>query len=103
MPPLRQRSAAAVSTPSGAPPIPMTTWTLVRRTAAVIPADRSPALIAHAQRFFQLERLLQQALPVSQRNLAEIVRAEKKKVECIEPHGPHFRSSAEGCWICIRC
>src|SRR5437867_2970731 len=46
MPPLRQRSAAAVSTPSGAPPIPMTTWTLVRRTAAVIPADRPPSRIS---------------------------------------------------------
>src|SRR2546428_328648 len=46
MPPLRQRSAAAASTPSGAPPIPITAWTLVRRTAAEMPAERSPSPIS---------------------------------------------------------
>src|SRR5437870_170448 len=46
MPPFKQRSAAAASTPSGAPPIPITAWTLVRRTAAEMPADRSPSPIS---------------------------------------------------------
>src|SRR5205823_4630887 len=46
MPPFRQRSAAAASTPSGAPPIPITAWTLVRRTAAEMPAERSPSPIS---------------------------------------------------------
>ena len=46
MPPFRQRSAAAASTPSGAPPMPMTACTLVPRTAAEMPAERSPSLIS---------------------------------------------------------
>src|SRR6187397_2706608 len=43
--PLRQRIAAAVSTPSGAPPMPMTAWTPLPRTAAAMPAERSPSEI----------------------------------------------------------
>ena len=46
MPPFRQRIAAAASTPSGAPPMPMTAWTLVPRTAAEMPAERSPSEIS---------------------------------------------------------
>ena len=41
--PLRQRMAAAVSTPSGAPPVPITACTPVPTTAAAMPADRSPS------------------------------------------------------------
>ena len=41
--PFRQRIAAAVSTPSGAPPVPMTAWTPLPTTAAAMPADRSPS------------------------------------------------------------
>ena len=44
--PFRQRIAAAVITPSGAPPDPMTTCTLVPITAAAIPAERSPSPIS---------------------------------------------------------
>ena len=43
--PLRQRIAAAVSTPSGAPPVPITAWTPEPTTAAVMPAERSPSPI----------------------------------------------------------
>ena len=43
--PPRQRIAAAVSTPSGAPPMPITAWTPLPITAAVMPADRSPSPI----------------------------------------------------------
>ena len=43
--PFRQRIAAAVSTPSGAPPIPITAWTPLPATAAAMPADRSPSPI----------------------------------------------------------
>ncbi len=43
--PPRHRIAAAVSTPSGAPPVPITAWTLEPSTAAAIPADRSPSPI----------------------------------------------------------
>ncbi len=46
MPPFRQRMAAAASTPSGAPPMPMTACTLVPRTAAEMPAERSPSEIS---------------------------------------------------------
>ena len=46
MPPFRQRSAAAASTPSGAPPMPITACTLVPRTAAEMPAERSPSPIS---------------------------------------------------------
>ncbi len=35
--------AAAVSTPSGAPPVPITAWTPLPATAAEMPADRSPS------------------------------------------------------------
>ena len=35
--PFRQRIAAAVSTPSGAPPVPMTAWTPLPTTAAAMP------------------------------------------------------------------
>src|SRR5918992_1301235 len=41
--PPRQRSAAAVITPSGAPPMPMTACTPVPDTAALIAAERSPS------------------------------------------------------------
>ena len=44
--PFRQRMAAAVSTPSGAPPIPITAWTPVPSTAAEMPAERSPSPIS---------------------------------------------------------
>ena len=37
--------AAAVSTPSGAPPVPITAWTPVPTTAAAMPAERSPSPI----------------------------------------------------------
>src|SRR5713226_6328296 len=43
--PFKQRSAAAVSTPSGAPPVPITAWTPVPITAALMPAERSPSEI----------------------------------------------------------
>ena len=43
--PFRQRIAAAVSTPSGAPPVPITACTPVPTTAAAMPADRSPSPI----------------------------------------------------------
>ena len=38
--------AAAVSTPSGAPPMPKTAWTPVPRIAAEMPAERSPSPIS---------------------------------------------------------
>ena len=38
--------AAAVSTPSGAPPVPITACTPVPTTAAVMPAERSPSPIS---------------------------------------------------------
>ena len=41
--PFRHRIAAAVSTPSGAPPVPITAWTPLPDTAAAMPADRSPS------------------------------------------------------------
>src|SRR2546430_220380 len=44
--PLRQRSAAAVSTPSGAPPVPITACTPVPTTDTEIPAERSPSPIS---------------------------------------------------------
>ena len=44
--PFRQRSAAAVNTPSGAPPIPMTAWTPVPRRATLMPAERSPSVMS---------------------------------------------------------
>ena len=43
--PFRQRIAAAVSTPSGAPPMPMTACTPLPTTAAAMPAERSPSEI----------------------------------------------------------
>ena len=43
--PARQRIAAAVSTPSGAPPVPITACTPLPTTAAAIPAERSPSPI----------------------------------------------------------
>src|SRR5216684_807001 len=43
--PFRHRKAAAVSTPSGAPPVPITACTPVPITAAEIPADKSPSPI----------------------------------------------------------
>ena len=43
--PFRQRIAAAVNTPSGAPPVPITAWTPEPATAAVMPAERSPSPI----------------------------------------------------------
>ena len=42
----RQRIAAAVSTPSGAPPMPITACTPIPPTAAAMPADRSPSGIS---------------------------------------------------------
>src|SRR6266566_3406055 len=44
--PFKQRSAAAVSTPSGAPPVPITACTPAPTTAAEIPAERSPSPIS---------------------------------------------------------
>src|SRR5204863_8494246 len=44
--PFKQRSAAAVNTPSGAPPVPITACTPVPITAAEIPAERSPSPIS---------------------------------------------------------
>ena len=38
--------AAAVRTPSGRPPMPMTAWTPVPETAAAMPAERSPSPIS---------------------------------------------------------
>ena len=38
--------AAAVITPSGAPPMPITAWMPVPRTAAEMPAERSPSVIS---------------------------------------------------------
>src|SRR6266436_4883158 len=43
--PFKQRSAAAVNTPSGAPPVPITACTPVPITAEEIPAERSPSPI----------------------------------------------------------
>ena len=44
--PPRQRMAAAASTPSGAPPLPMTAWTPLPTTAAPMAAVRSPSPIS---------------------------------------------------------
>ena len=44
--PFRHRIAAAVNTPSGAPPVPMTACTPDPTTAAAMPADRSPSPIS---------------------------------------------------------
>ena len=43
--PFRHCIAAAASTPSGAPPVPITAWTPLPDTAAAMPADRSPSPI----------------------------------------------------------